>query len=980
MLVAQVTTFPINGAPDIRDGVWAFTHATIFKAFNERIDDATLIVRNGRVMTCGRDASIPTDATVIDLKGKWIYPSFIDLYSGYGVPEAKALERNGEANPQFSSSKRGAFGWNEAIKSEFRANDVFVVGKGAEEYRALGFGVVMTHQIDGISRGTGALVALGNERENVSILRSDAAHILSFNKGVSRQDYPSSHMGAIALLRQTYLDGVWYRTSGFNEQRNVSLERWNAIQTIPQFFVVNDCHDVFRAAAIGREFGAKYIIKGNGDEYRRLAEIKSVGFPLVIPLVFPEAYDVEDPYDAEMISLADMKHWELAPSNVGKVEAAGIEFALTSQGLKNRADFLKNIRLAIENGLTEQAALRALTATPANLVGASDIIGSLEAGKMANFIITSGNVFEKDTKIFQNWIQGKPFVLAAWGDPNLNGVYNLAVNGKTYSLTIKGAATAPEATLTASGDSLKIKASFALRDNLVTLNFSPDSTKNNVLSLTGVAQGNTWTGRATLPNGKWTSWVATYSAALPTETPKPVEAPKVPQMGGVVYPFNGYGLPKVPTQGIWLIKNATIWTCEPEGIIQNGDVLIQNGHIEAVSQGMPAPAGAVVIDGTGKHVTPGIIDEHSHIAAYHSINEGTEASSSEVRIGDIIDPEDINIYRQLAGGVTCVQVLHGSANPIGGQSALIKLRWGMTAEQMKIQDADGFIKFALGENVKQANWGDDFKHRFPQTRMGVEQVYEDYFTRAREYERQISGGRPYRRDLKMDAILEILQKKRFITCHSYQQGEINMLMKVADRHGFRVNTFTHILEGYKVADKMKQHGVGAAGFSDWWDYKYEVYDAIPYNGALLYEQGVLTAFNSDDEEMARRLNQEAGKAVMYGNVPEQEALKFVTLNPAKLLHLAEKTGSIRVGKDADIVLWSAHPLSIYARAESTWIDGIQYYSVERDAALRDEMQLERARLIQKMLAAKKSGQPTQPAISAPKKLMHCEEHEHDDTE
>jgi len=271
---------------------------------------------------------------------------------------------------------------------------------------------------------------------------------------------------------------------------------------------------------------------------------------------------------------------------------------------------------------------------------------------------------------------------------------------------------------------------------------------------------------------------------------------------------------------------------------------------------------------------------------------------------DVVNSEDIDIYRQLAGGVTTAQLLHGSANCIGGQSAIIKLKWGEAPNKLLMPNMPPFIKFALGENVKQANWGDRQTVRFPQTRMGVEQVYEDYFTRAKEYGLAMQksnlplkkGGITTvapRKDLELDALLEILEGKRFITCHSYVQSEINMLMKVADKYGFKVNTFTHILEGYKVADKMKAHGVNASTFSDWWAYKFEVVEAIPHNGAILHEQGVVTAFNSDDAEMARRLNQEAAKAVLFGGVSEEEALKFVTLNPAKLLHLDGQSGSIQ---------------------------------------------------------------------------------------
>ena len=296
---------------------------------------------------------------------------------------------------------------------------------------------------------------------------------------------------------------------------------------------------------------------------------------------------------------------------------------------------------------------------------------------------------------------------------------------------------------------------------------------------------------------------------------------------------------------------------------------------------------------------------------------------------------------------------------------------------MKYAKADGFIKFALGENVKQSNWGDNNTIRFPQSRMGVEQVYYDYFIRAREYDRKQKAfaalsdkmkatAEPIRRDLELEAIAEILNKKRFITCHSYVQSEMNMLMHVADSMGFTVNTFTHALEAYKIADKIKARGTGASTFSDWWAYKMEVQDAIPYNASLLNEMGIVTAINSDDAEMGRRLNQEAAKTIKYGGMSEEDALKLVTLNPAKLLHISDRVGSIKVGKDADLVLWSDHPLSIYSHVEKTIIDGQLYYDQEEDKLLREDMQKERTRIIQKMMAEKKVGEATQP-VSLKKK-------------
>jgi imidazolonepropionase-like amidohydrolase len=374
---------------------------------------------------------------------------------------------------------------------------------------------------------------------------------------------------------------------------------------------------------------------------------------------------------------------------------------------------------------------------------------------------------------------------------------------------------------------------------------------------------------------------------------------------------------------------------------------------------------------TGKHVTSGIIDEHNHIAISEGVNEGAEASSAEVRIGDVVTSEDLNMYRQLSGGVTAAQLLHGSANPIGGQSALVKFRWGYAPEKLKIEGADGFIKFGVGENVKQSNWGEKFTVRYPQTRMGVEQTYVNYFTKAREYEKAIKEGKKVRKDLMLDALVEILNKKRFITCHSYVQSEINMLMHVADSFGFRVNTFTHILEGYKVADKMKAHGANASTFSDWWAYKYEVIDAIPYNANILTKMGINTAINSDDAEMARRLNQEAAKTVKYGGTSEEDAWKMVTLNPAKMLHLDNRMGSVKAGKDADIVIWSDNPLSIYAVVEKTYVDGICFYDKEKDAQKREYIKRERARLVQKMLDDKKAGAPTQDATKKNNKAYSC---------
>ena len=358
-----------------------------------------------------------------------------------------------------------------------------------------------------------------------------------------------------------------------------------------------------------------------------------------------------------------------------------------------------------------------------------------------------------------------------------------------------------------------------------------------------------------------------------------------------------------------------------------------------------------------------------------SINEGAQSVTSEVRIGDNLNPEDINIYRQLSGGVTSSHILHGSANTIGGQTQLIKLRWGASDEDLKFKGADPFIKFALGENVKRTTSQNN--NRFPDTRMGVDQVMDDAFSRAKDYEEALKRDpQGTRKDLELDALVEILNKKRFITCHSYVQSEITAAMRIAEKYNFKFNTFTHILEGYKVADKMKLHGSNASTFSDWCAYKQEVVDAIAYNAAIMQKIGLNVCINSDDAEQARRLNQEAAKTIKYGGISEEDALKMVTLNPAKALHVADRVGSIKTGKDADIVIWSNHPLSIYAMAEKTIVDGIIYFDRSRDLELRKKISSERNRLIQKLLGEKKAGSSMRPVEPSWQYLLSCGDHEH----
>lgn len=960
-------TYPVNGIADPKDGCYAFTHATIIKDAQTTLSNATLVVRDGRIVDAGPAAVIPKDAVVVDCKGKYIYPSFVDIFSSYGQAEIKRTGGSWNAAPQFLSNTKGAYGWNQAIRSEINAVDLFAVDEAkAATLREAGFGTVVSQPTDGVARGTATLVTLANGKENKVIIKEKIAAGYSFDKGSSTQNYPSSQMGYIALLRQTYLDAQWYKSQPAKEGVNLSLQAWNANQQLPSIFEVKDKWDALRADKIGDEFGVQYIIKAGGNEYQRMPEIAATKATFILPLNFPGAIDMEDPNDARFVSLTDMKHWEMAPSQPAAFEKANIPFCLTAADLKDVKSFLGSVRKAIEYGLSEQKALEALTKTPATTLKVYDKVGSLEAGKLANFLITSGPVFNENTVLLQNWVQGNRYLIKsdAWND--IRGVYTINLTpGNSIKIEIKGTPAAPAVAVLQKDT---VAGRIDINNKLVTLSLPLAKNARNNIRLSGLISDNGWSGTGIDTAGNAIRWNAVFAGTAPAKADSAKKKAAV-DMGPMYYPFSGYGWDKLPQQQDILIKNATVWTNEKEGRLENTDVLVRNGKIAQIGKNLAA-GNARVIDGTGKHLSAGIIDEHSHIAISNGVNEGSQAVTAEVRIGDVLNPDDVNIYRQLSGGVTASHLLHGSANPIGGQSQLIKLRWGQNAEELKVTAWDPFIKFALGENVKQSNWGDRNTVRFPQTRMGVEQVYVDAFTRARDYEKQGPGKR---RDLELDALAEILNAKRFITCHSYVQSEINMLMHVADSFHFRVNTFTHILEGYKVADKMKAHGAGAGTFADWWAYKMEVQDAIPYNAAIMHKVGVVTAINSDDAEMARRLNQEAGKIVKYGGVPEEDALKMVTLNPAKLLHVDSRTGSIKVGKDADLVLWSDHPLSIYAKAEKTIVDGIVEFDRDYDLQLRQRIAAERNRLTQKLLGEKKKGTPMQKASFAPDEMYHCED-------
>ena len=946
--------------------MFALTNATIYVTPTEVIKKGTLLIKDGKVVEVGKSVKIPKGTITTDLDGKSIYPSFIDIYTEFGLPKPKRAPRGSVT--QYEPSREGYY-WNDHIRPDTNPIENFKFdNRKAKDMINAGFGVVNTHLHDGIIRGNGLIVALSPNSSNAyRILDQKSAQFLSFNKSrKSNQAYPSSRMGAMALLRQTYLDADWY-AKGNMENKDLALEALNRNKDLVQIFETDNWLDATRADKVGDEFNIQYTIVGSGDEYERIADIKALNANFIIPINFSNAYDVSNPLLAQQISLRDMRKWNQEPSNLSVLSKNGVNFALTTRSLKSVKSFHKNLQKAIKYGFDKEKALASLTTIPASILGKTDI-GNLKKGSYANFLITSGDIFDAKTTMYENWILGDKNVINDMNIKDITGDYMLSVNNKNYDLSITGKGAKQTGSLKLNDK--KVKSKFSFKDDWISIILNEE---DGYTRLTGkvINAANVMQGTAYDTEGKESSWSASQKmqkGANKKEASKNKKKSDDITVVPVSYPNLGFGNYTQPKTETILIKNVTVWTSEDAGILENTDVLLEDGKISKIGKDLKSRR-ATVIDGTGKHLTAGIVDEHSHIAA-SSINEGAQNSSAEVTIEDVVDPTDINIYRNISGGTTSAQILHGSANPIGGRSAIIKLKWGENAEGMIYKNTPKFIKFALGENVKQSRSANGV--RFPQTRMGVEQLFVDYFTRAKEYDALKKSGKPYRKDIEMEVIAEILNKERFISCHSYVQSEINMLMKVTERFNFNVNTFTHILEGYKVADKMAEHGVGGSTFSDWWAYKYEVNDAIPFNAAIMHNAGVTVAINSDDREMSRRLNQEAAKTIKYGGLSELEAWKTVTINPAKLLHIDDRVGSIKEGKDADVVLWSNHPMSIYAKVEKTIIEGKVYFNREEDKKKRKAIAEEKSQLITMMLNEKLGGGKTRVPMKRKDRNFECD--------
>ena len=875
------------GLRPVEGSAHALVGARVVVSPGKELEKATIVIRDGRIVSVGENVQVPADARLHDMAGTTIYAGFIDAHVSFSKsaseratkgdegPPIDALDLTAGAGSGFLgvASAAGEPGTKSVVTPERRMAREFAPEKKAlESLRNEGFTAANIVPDSGVIRGVSTFVSLASSDPDVAILRPetfqhiaiDAPRSSSNSDGPTRPEaYPGSLMGVISAVRQTLLDAQFqaadhahFATHPQDRPRPRFETPLDALQAatgrkMPVVFEPGSMLMLDRAMRLAQEFALQPIILAAGQEWRRPDLVRESKAPFIVSVDYPEAVKLPEDDDWLAMPLEQLRAWDHAPGNAALLRREGREIALTSHGLAKRTSFRANVRLAIARGLSDTDALAALTTAPAKLCGVSDQLGSIEPGKLAHLtVFEKGRAFDDAARIREVWIDGRQF-LAPMRD---------------------------EKKPAAKKDKLK------LRD---TLTASPAQQDRG-----------------------------------PLLSPKAV-----------------------------FIKDATIWTCGPQGRIEHASLLIADGKVRAVGSISEVPADALVVDLPGIHVTPGLIDCHSHSMIMGGVNEGTLPSTAMVRVADVINSESETIHQQLAGGLTVANELHGSANPIGGQNCVIKLRDGASPEGLRFEGAPPGIKFALGENVKQANWGDAFKSRFPQTRMGVPAFHTNRFTAAQHYmislEKEKNGGPPVRRDLELEAIAEIIRGERLIHCHSYRQDEILAFLRVMESFKVRVATLQHILEGYKVADEIAKHGAGASAFSDWWAYKFEVIDAIPYAGSIMRERGVVVSFNSDSSDHARRLNLEAAKAVKYGGTSEEDALKFVTLNPAKQLRIDKWVGSLEPGKDGDFAIWSGHPLSTGSVCLQTWIEGRQYF--EKDAAHRraNARHAERLTLIEK---------------------------------
>jgi len=889
---------------------YALTNAKVVVAPGKTLNSATILVRDGLIEAVGENLAVPPDARIYDAKGLTIYPGLIDAASHYGfAAPATAGFAGGRGGAPTTIAAVSPFAAAAQIPKDVASPDKYLrpqasgvnpdvmavqkmlIPTTADARRNFGFTTVLSVPRDGQWQGVSALVNLRPGSASEAVVLSSVAMHVNFNLtgggfgAVGGPRYPSSLMGVFAVLRQSLIKAQQYRemqklyeSSGRN---GLPRPGYDAISEallpvldgkLPVVFSADSAEQIRRAIRFADEFKLRPIILGGAEAWRVADVLKVRKIPVLVSLSLqPPAQGRLFGASAEPTEPpANSPGRVAAEENPGKLEKAGVQWAFATGAWERPDQIREKLRAVIARGLSADVALKALTVYPAEILGASGQMGTIEKGKIANLAMADGDLLELRTRFRGVMIDGQIYLSTAAAPASL-----LARGGGRGGPGGGGPAG-------------------------------------------GGAQAPPTTGDDPTPGARPGRSTASTTAV----TPLPERKPPTPE----------------PAPRDMVIKNATVLTIT-KGTIANGSIWIHEGKIQEVGTTVKAPADAKVIDGTGRFVMPGIIDSHSHSAMSGGVNESGPSVTAQTRVEDVLNPEDVNLYRASAAGVTTLNILHGSANAIGGQNATVKVKYGVPVEQMLFPGAPRGIKMALGENPKRSN-GAVRSTRFPATRMGVENVIRESFKAAKEYKAQWEAyeaktkrgekAMPPERNLTLDALRGVLDGSIWVHAHCYRADEISMLIDVAEEFGFKIHSLQHVLEGYKVAEKIRKHGAGASTFADFWGYKMEAFDGTAYNAALLVKAGVRTAVNSDSDERARRLYHEAAKAMKYGNLTEEQALKLITTEPAWMLGIDKKVGAIEPGMDADLAIFNAHPFNAYTRVEMTLVDGQVVFDRERD--------------------------------------------------